>query len=46
MVRTVKFVFQRRGKSLTVLSVMSLSFSEFAGKNSILLYDQFTIMFA
>jgi len=46
MVRRVKFVFQRRGKSLTVLSVTSLSFGEFAGQSSILLYDQFTIMFA
>lgn len=44
MVRRVKFVFQRRGKSLTVISVTSLSFGEFAGQNSILLYGRFTIM--
>ena len=40
MVRRVEFVFQRRGKSLTILSVTSLSFGEFAGQNSILVYDQ------
>jgi hypothetical protein len=40
MVRRVEFLFQRRGKSLTILSVTSLSFGEFAGQNSILVYDQ------
>ena len=40
VVRRVKFVFQRRGKSPTVLSVISHSFSEFASLNSILVYDR------